>query len=58
MPGIMSGPYRDPEGRRAERTRNRMTFFCEKEYEEIAQECGFHCVGNSRCFQARTGEAD
>ncbi len=32
-----------------------MTFFCEKEYEEAALECGFVCVGNYRCFKARLG---
>lgn len=30
-----------------------MTFFCEKEYEETALECGFVCIGNYLCFKAR-----
>ena len=30
-----------------------VTFFCEKEYEEYAQECGFVCVGNYLCFKVR-----
>jgi len=29
-----------------------MTFFCEKDYEATAQECGFVCVGNYLCFKA------
>ena len=28
-----------------------MTFFCDEVYEEAAKECGFHCVGNYRCYQ-------
>ena len=28
-----------------------MTFFCEKEYENITTECGFHCVGNYLCYK-------
>ena len=28
-----------------------MTFFCEKEYEEAAVECGFQCVGNYLCHK-------
>ncbi len=28
-----------------------MTFFCEKEYEDAAQECGFVCVGNYRLYK-------
>lgn len=27
-----------------------MTFFCDEVYEEAAKECGFHCVGNYRCY--------
>lgn len=30
---------------------NVMTFFCDEMYEEAAKECGFHCVGNYRCYQ-------
>jgi len=30
---------------------NVMTFFCDEAYEEAAKECGFHCVGNYRCYQ-------
>lgn len=30
-----------------------MTFFCEKEYEEAAMECGFQCVGNYCCYKSR-----
>ena len=29
-----------------------MTFFCDKEYEEFALECGFTCVGNYLCYKA------
>ena len=29
-----------------------MTFFCEKEYEEAAIECGFICIGNYLCYKA------
>ena len=29
---------------------NVMTFFCDEAYEEAAKECGFHCVGNYRCY--------
>ena len=32
---------------------NVMTFFCEKEYEAAALECGFMCVGNYRLYQVR-----
>lgn len=28
-----------------------MTFFCEEEYEQIAKECGFVCVGNYLCHK-------
>ena len=28
-----------------------MTFFCDKEYKETAQECGFVCVGNYLCYK-------
>ena len=28
-----------------------MTFFCDKEYEETALECGFVCVGNYLCYK-------
>ena len=28
-----------------------MTFFCEKEEEEIVRECGFVCVGNYLCYK-------
>ncbi len=28
-----------------------MTFFCDEVYEALAVECGFHCVGNYRCYQ-------
>ena len=30
---------------------NVMTFFCDEAYAEAAKECGFHCVGNYRCYQ-------
>ncbi len=36
-------------------TRNKggrvMTFFCEKEYQEVALACGFACVGNYLCYK-------
>lgn len=32
-----------------------MTFFCEKEYEKTAIECGFRCVGNYLCYKTRLG---
>lgn len=28
-----------------------MTFFCDEEYEEVAKECGFKCVGNYLCYK-------
>ena len=28
-----------------------MTFFCDEEYEDIAKECGFKCVGNYLCHK-------
>ena len=28
-----------------------MTFFCEEEYERVAEECGFVCVGNYLCYK-------
>ncbi|MBQ7646891.1 MAG: hypothetical protein IJS94_06445 [Clostridia bacterium] len=28
-----------------------MTFFCENEYEKVAMECGFECIGNYLCFK-------
>lgn len=28
-----------------------MTFFCDREYENIAEECGFMCVGKYLCFK-------
>ena len=30
-----------------------ITFFCDKEYEETALECGFVCIGNYLCFKTR-----
>ena len=32
-----------------------MTFFCEKEYEEIALKCGFVCVDNYLCYKVHLG---
>ncbi len=32
-----------------------MTFFCEKEYEKTAVECGFQSVGNYLCFKTNLG---
>ncbi len=32
-----------------------MTFFCEKECEKIAMECGFICIGNTLCYKIRLG---
>ena len=28
-----------------------MTFFCEEEYEDIAKQCGFYCIGNYLCYK-------
>ena len=28
-----------------------MTFFCEREYEDAAVECGFQCIGNYLCYK-------
>ena len=30
---------------------NAMTFFCDEEYEAVAKECGFTCIGNYRCYK-------
>lgn len=37
-----------------------MTFFCDDDTEPAAQECGFVCVGNYRCYKAHlaSGEAN
>jgi N-acetylglutamate synthase-like GNAT family acetyltransferase len=32
-----------------------MTFFCEKEYEKDAVECGFQCIGNYLCHRIHLG---
>jgi hypothetical protein len=28
-----------------------MTFFCDEEYEQVAKECGFECIGNYLCYK-------
>ena len=32
-----------------------VTFFCEKEYEKDAVECGFQCIGNYLCHRIHLG---